>query len=82
MALITSRRSFLTGLGAALAAPAVVPYASLMPVRGIVMPRGLSAQEIYNLCRSNQIESFRLGADEYYVAIVSPPWDGLLRGVV
>ena len=32
-----SRRSFLTGLGASLiAAPAVVRFASLMPVRGIV----------------------------------------------
>ena len=32
-----NRRSFLTGLGSLVAAPAIVPYASLMPVRGIVM---------------------------------------------
>jgi hypothetical protein len=32
------RRSFLTGLGALVAAPAVVQFASLMPVRGIIMP--------------------------------------------
>jgi hypothetical protein len=31
------RRSFLTGLAATLAAPAIVRAASLMPVRGIVM---------------------------------------------
>lgn len=37
--MITSRRSFLTGLGAALiTAPAVVRASSLMPVRGLVMP--------------------------------------------
>jgi hypothetical protein len=32
------RRSFLTGLGALLAAPAIVKADSLMRVRGIVMP--------------------------------------------
>ncbi len=38
---MTTRRSFLTGLGASLiAAPAVVRAVSLMPVRGIVMPVG------------------------------------------
>lgn len=35
-----NRRSFLTGLAAAIAAPAIVNAASLMPVRGIVMPVG------------------------------------------
>ena len=35
-----SRRSFLAGLGGIVAAPAIVPYASLTPVRGIVMPIG------------------------------------------
>ena len=35
--LTSSRRTFLTGLGASLiAAPAIVRFASLMPVRGIV----------------------------------------------
>lgn len=33
-----SRRSLFSGLGALIAAPAVVKAASLMPVRGIVMP--------------------------------------------
>ena len=33
-----SRRKLLVGLGALIAAPAVVKYANLMPVRGIVMP--------------------------------------------
>lgn len=32
-----SRRTFLTGLAATLAAPTIVRAASLMPVRGIVM---------------------------------------------
>lgn len=32
-----SRRGLLTGLGAIIAAPAIVRAASLMPVRGIVM---------------------------------------------
>jgi len=36
--IILPRRSFLTGLASALAAPVIIPYASLMPVRGIVMP--------------------------------------------
>lgn len=35
---LLARRSFLTGLGALIAAPTVVRAASLMPVRGIVMP--------------------------------------------
>ena len=33
------RRSFITGLGALIAAPAIVKASSLMPVRGIIMPR-------------------------------------------
>lgn len=33
-----SRRSFITGLSALIAAPAIVRVSSLMPVRGIVMP--------------------------------------------
>jgi hypothetical protein len=36
-----SRRGFLSGLGAVLAAPAVVRAANLMPVRGIIMPAPL-----------------------------------------
>lgn len=35
------RRSFLSGLASVIAAPAVVPFASLMQVRGIVMDAGL-----------------------------------------
>lgn len=38
--MLLERRKFLTGLGALIAAPAVVRAASLMPVRGIVMPVG------------------------------------------
>lgn len=34
---MNSRRSFLKGLGALIAAPAVVKVASLMPVRGVVI---------------------------------------------
>lgn len=37
MADLIRRRSFLTGLAAAFAAPAIVRATSLMPVRGIVM---------------------------------------------
>lgn len=36
--MLLHRRTFLTGLGALIAAPAIVRVASLMPVRGIVMP--------------------------------------------
>jgi uncharacterized protein (UPF0261 family) len=38
----TSRRSFLFGLGASLAAPAIVPYARLMPVQvpKLIYPAG------------------------------------------
>lgn len=36
--LAVNRRSFLTGLGSLIAAPAIVRASSLMPVRGIVMP--------------------------------------------
>ena len=32
-----SRRAFVAGLGTVIAAPAIVPFASLIPVRGIVM---------------------------------------------
>lgn len=35
--IIPSRRSFLTGLGAALAAPAIVRFANIMPVRATVL---------------------------------------------
>lgn len=35
-----TRRGIIGGLGALLAAPAVVKTASLMPVRGIIMPVG------------------------------------------
>lgn len=31
-----SRRGFLSGFGSLIVAPAIVPFASLMPVRGIV----------------------------------------------
>jgi len=34
------RRRFITGITGLIAAPAVVPFASLMPIRGIVMPVG------------------------------------------
>lgn len=37
-----NRRGFLTGLTAALAAPAVIGSGVLMPLRGIVMPRSVS----------------------------------------
>jgi hypothetical protein len=36
--MIIKRRSFLTGLASALAAPAIVRASSLMPVRGIIVP--------------------------------------------
>lgn len=35
--MLTSRRGFLTGLTAAFAAPAIVPYANLMPIK-IIRP--------------------------------------------
>ena len=36
--IVPSRRSFLRGLGAILAAPAIVTASNLMPIRGLVMP--------------------------------------------
>lgn len=39
-----SWRSFFAGLGAFIAAPAIVPIANLMPVRGIIMPVTRSSQ--------------------------------------
>lgn len=36
-----NRRGFLGGLGSLLAAPAIVQFASLMPVRGIIMDAGI-----------------------------------------
>jgi hypothetical protein len=36
--MLIGRRSFLTGLGALIAAPAVVHAGVLMPVRGVVIP--------------------------------------------
>lgn len=38
--MISSRRSFLTGLASLIAAPAIVRVTSLMPVRGIIMDSG------------------------------------------
>ncbi len=38
-----SRRSFITGLAAFIAAPAVVRVTSLMPMRGIVMDAGIKS---------------------------------------
>lgn len=48
-----NRRSFLTGLGSIVAAPAIVPFASLMPVRGIIMDvrHRLTAAEVEILTR-------------------------------
>jgi hypothetical protein len=36
--MLIARRKFLTGLGAALAAPAIVRYGNLMPVRSVIWP--------------------------------------------
>lgn len=41
-----SRRSFITGLAAFVAAPAIVRATSLMPVRGIVMPELVTNYEL------------------------------------
>lgn len=38
--MITSRRSFLTGAAAFIAAPAIVKAANLMPVRGVILSYG------------------------------------------
>lgn len=38
MTMIIARRSFLTGLAGIIAAPAIVSFQNLMPIRGIIMP--------------------------------------------
>lgn len=49
---LVARRGFLTGLGSlVIAAPAVVNYASLMPVRGIIMPPEPSIVRAFGLDR-------------------------------
>ena len=39
------RRRFITGITGLIAAPAIVPFASLMPIRGVVMPVNPLLQE-------------------------------------
>ena len=46
MPLSASRRSFITGLGAIFAAPAIVRVSSLMPVKALLQP---TPEEIYNI---------------------------------
>ena len=46
MALSTSRRSFIVGLSALVAAPAIVRVSSLMPVKALLQP---TPEEIYNI---------------------------------
>jgi len=73
------RRDFLFGLGASVvAAPAVVHAASLMPVRGIVMPVGASRvtpeMVVEDLSRGNfQMPSFfLLDGKPYWVGAINP----------
>jgi hypothetical protein len=37
--MILSRRNFFVGLGALFAAPAIIPYERLMPVKAIILPK-------------------------------------------
>jgi len=83
--MVLTRRSLLTGFGAALAAPAIVRASSLMPVRGIIMPvepevflrvlhpsmfRDLQeAQQVYNRARS---ELLRITGIKFSVAYLEP----------
>ena len=46
MALSASRRSFITGLGAIFAVPAIVRVSSLMPVKALLQP---TPEEVYNI---------------------------------
>jgi len=49
MTMTMHRRRFLTGFGAAIvSAPAIVRVASLMPVRGIVMPVSTALESVAN----------------------------------
>ncbi len=45
--MITSRRKFLTGMSALIAAPAIVRVASIMPVRGYVLRTNVIPVEFY-----------------------------------
>lgn len=61
--MITSRRSFITGLAALIAAPAVVRYASLMPVKAMPSVEDLNAllrarlEECCRITRENMANS-------------------------
>jgi hypothetical protein len=58
---MTSRRAFLSGLGSIIAAPAIVKASSLMPVRGIVMPRIIGADWPYRVIPCPpELDMFRL----------------------
>ena len=56
--MISSRRSFITGLASLIAAPAIVRVASLMPVRGIVLDT--SPEDIYALLNKRMDECYAI----------------------
>ncbi len=55
--MILARRSFLTGLASALAAPAIVKASSLMPVKAIRAP---TEEEIYALLNERMNDVYRV----------------------
>lgn len=54
-----NRRGFLLGLGAALAAPAIVPYASLMPVK-LARLTAADVRRVDNFMRANALSAEQL----------------------
>ena len=64
--LILHRRSFLAGLGALIAAPAIVRITSIMPVRAIVLPRHpLYDSDSWQAARENFVFRTSIPADTW-----------------
>jgi hypothetical protein len=88
--MITSRRSFLTGLASVIAAPAIVRMSSLMPVKAMPSAEDLNAllharlDECYQIVRKNMQQSIFYSTPyapveftgfEIYTGLVQPATD-------
>ena len=66
-AMTTSRRAFLVGLSSSvIAAPAIVRAASLMPVRGIILPVYGSSPAMDALPGLRELQAVRIQWQEYW----------------
>lgn len=82
MPLDLSRRNFIRGLTAGIiAAPAVVKAASLMPLRGLVLDRGLGSHFEYYQTRFFWFSQMNPSAIQFSAPLGVQNWepDGILR---